>query len=186
MTRATRAYGAHPLHLLTLVASFALVGYAISLLGVGSLWNRHHWWQSIIVWFLGAVLLHDLVLFPAYALADRSLGAGWRAVSGRTPDRPPAVSPVNYLRIPTMASGLLLLLFFPGIIQQGSGSYLRATGLTQAPYLERWLLLTGVFFAVSALLYAVRLIIAGRRRRNVDPVTGHVDTAAAHIAKDGN
>jgi hypothetical protein len=77
-------------------------------------------------------------------------------------------------------------MFFPGIIRQGSDSYLRATGLTQAPYLERWLLLTGVFFAVSALLYAVRLVIAGRRRRNVDWVTGHVDTTAAHMATDGS
>ena len=185
LTRASRAYGAHPLHLLSLVASFALVGYAVSLLSVGSLWNHRHWWQSIIVWFLGAVLLHDLVLFPAYALADRSLGAGWRAVSGRTSDRPPAVSPVNYLRIPTMASSLLLLLFFPGIIQQGSGSYLRATGLNQAPYLQRWLLLTGVFFAASALLYSVRLVIAGRRRRDVVPVAGHIDPGSVDIPTAG-
>ena len=186
LTRATRAYGAHPLHLLSLVASFAVVGYAISLLGVGSLWNHHHWWQSIIVWFLGAVLLHDLVLFPAYALADRSLGAGWQAVSGRTPDRPPAVSPVNYLRIPTMASGLLLLMFFPGIIQQGSDSYLRATGLTQAPYLQRWLLLTGAFFAASALLYSIQLVIAGRRRRDIDPVAGPIDPTSADTVAVGS
>jgi hypothetical protein len=180
MRRAAGAYGAHPLHLLALVASFALVGYAVSLLGVASLWNHHHWWQSIIVWFLGAVLLHDLVLFPAYALADRSLGAGWRAVSGRSPVPSSAVSPVNYLRIPTMASGLLLLMFFPGIIQQGAGSYVRATGLTQAPYLQRWLLLTGSFFAVSALLYAGRMIIASRRTRSVEPVADDVDTPAGN------
>lgn len=161
--RMRAAYGAHPLHLLTLVASFALVGYAVSLLGVGSLWNHHHWWQSIIVWFLGAVLLHDLVLFPSYALADRSLGAGWRAVTGRAPSATWVISPVNYLRIPAMAGGLLLLMFFPGIIQQGKDSYLRATGLTQAPYLQRWLLLTGAFFAVSALIFAVRMVLTARR-----------------------
>jgi len=34
------------------------------------------WWQSILVWFLGAVVLHDLVLFPLYALADRAHTAG--------------------------------------------------------------------------------------------------------------
>src|SRR5271157_5195388 len=146
--RARRLYGAHPLHLLTLVASFALIGYVISQLGVHSLWNDRVWWQSIIVWFLGAIVLHDLVLFPFYALADRSLGAGWRAVTGRAPQETPAVSPRNYLRIPAMASGLLFLLFFPGIIQQGSASYERATGLTQAPYLGRWLLVTGAFFAI--------------------------------------
>jgi hypothetical protein len=162
--RARRLYGAHPLHLLTLLASFALVGYAISLLGVHSLWNDRVWWQSIIVWFLGAIVLHDLVLFPFYALADRSLGAGWRAVTGRAPQVELAVSPRNYLRIPTMASGLLLLLFFPGIIQQGSASYVRATGLTQEPYLGRWLLLTGAFFGASAIAYAARSIQVRRRR----------------------
>ena len=149
VSRAKHLYGAHPLHLLSLLASFALVGYAISLLGVHSLWNDRVWWQSIIVWFLGAIVLHDLVLFPFYALADRSLGAGWRAVTGRAPQATRSVSPRNYLRIPAMASGLLLLMFFPGIIRQGSASYLRATGLTQQPFLGRWLLLTGVFFAVE-------------------------------------
>lgn len=170
-----RVYGAHPLHLLTLVASFAFVGYVISLLGVRSLWNSHVWWQSIIVWFVGAIVLHDLVLFPIYTLADRSLGAGWRAVSGKGPETLGAVSPVNYVRLPVMASGLLLLMFFPGIIQQGKASYLRATGQTQAPYLERWLLLTAAFFAVSALAYAVRSLRIRRRHGSgvdaPDPMT---------------
>ena len=89
------------------------------------------------------------MLFPFYALADRSLGAGWRAVTGRAPQATLSVSPRNYLRVPAMASGLLLLMFFPGIIRQGSASYQRATGLTQQPFLGRWLLLTGVFFAVE-------------------------------------
>ena len=169
MTRASRAYGAHPLHLLTLVASFALVGYAISLLGVGSLWNHHHWWQSMIVWFFGAIVLHDLVLFPIYALADGSLKAGWRTVTGRMPARTAIVSPVNFLRLPTMASALLLMMFIPGIIRQGSDSYLRATGLTQAPYLHRWLLLTGAFFALSAVVYGIRVIVAGRHSRRAVP-----------------
>jgi hypothetical protein len=172
--RAKRAYGAHPLHLLTLLASFALVGYAISLLGVHSLWNDRVWWQSIIVWFIGAIVLHDLVLFPFYALADRSLGAGWRAVTGRAPRATPPVSPRNYLRVPALASGLLLLMFFPGIIRQGSASYLRATGLTQQPFLGRWLLLTAVFFGASAGAYAVATVGARRRKGRSDP--GPTDT----------
>jgi hypothetical protein len=174
--RAKRAYGAHPLHLLTLLASFALVGYAISLLGVHSLWNDKVWWQSIIVWFIGAIVLHDLVLFPFYALADHSLGAGWRAVAGRTPREAPVVSPRNYLRVPVLASGLLLLLFFPGIIRQGSASYLRATGLTQEPFLGRWLLLTGVFFGASAVAYAIATVGA-RRRRSAPSDAGPGDPA---------
>jgi hypothetical protein len=167
-TRFKRLYGAHPLHLLTLVASFALVGYVISLLGTEQLWNPHVWWQSIVVWFVAAIILHDLVLFPFYAIADRSLGAGWRAVTGRLPSSQLAVSPVNYVRIPVMATALLFLVFFPGIIKQGKASYLNATGLTQAPFLGRWLLLTAVFFGVSAVAYALRSFMIRRRHQRVD------------------
>jgi hypothetical protein len=158
-------YGAHPLQLLTLVACFAFVGYVISVMGPKQLWNSRVWWQSILVWFLGAIVLHDLVLFPIYAVADRSLHAGWQAVTGRLPDRRPRVPIVNYVRIPALASGLLFAMFFPGIIEQGSAAYLRATGLTQAPFLDRWLLITAVLFGTSAVAYAVRSAMVGRRQR---------------------
>ena len=68
-----RIYGSHPLHLLTLVAGFALVGYVVATIKPAALWNPHTWWQSIIVWFAAAIIAHDLVLFPVYALADRLL-----------------------------------------------------------------------------------------------------------------
>lgn len=153
LSRFRKFYGAHPLHLLALLASFALVGYVISVLGPAGLWNTDVWWQSILVWFVGAVVLHDLVLFPLYALADRSLARlvhrGRRGAS--------RVPVVNYVRIPVLASGLLLLVFFPGIIAQGTDTYRAATGQTQDPFLGRWLLAVGVIFALSALAYAVRL-----------------------------
>ncbi len=154
-------YGAHPLHLLALLASFALVGYVISVLGPVALWNPDVWWQSILVWFLGAVVLHDLVLFPLYALADRSLGAGLRAVRGRVKTQP-RVLVLNYLRVPFLASALLLLVFLPGIIEQGTDTYRAATGQTQEPFLGRWLLAVAVIFGVSAVAYAVRLGVAAR------------------------
>lgn len=175
-----RHYGAHPLHLLTLLASFAMVGYVISVLGPDQLWNSHVWWHSIIVWFVGAVLLHDIVLFPCYALADRSLGAGWRAVTGRRPQGTARVPSVNYVRIPLMASGLLLLMFFPGIIQQGATTYHTATGLTQAPYLSRWLLLSAGLFASSALLYGIRLLLV--RRRSGSPTQSESSTEEQVLA----
>lgn len=157
-------YGGHPVHLLGVLASFALVGYVIAVLGPSALWNTSVWWQSILVWFLGAVVLHDLVLFPLYALADRTHTTWLRLLRGRRgPHRHPRVPATNYVRLPVMASGLLFLLFFPGIIEQGKGSYLRATGQTQAPFLHRWLFAVAVIFAVSALSYAARLAIASRR-----------------------
>lgn len=166
-------YGAHPLHLLALLASFALVAYVFTTVGPTSLWSST-WWQSILVWFLGAVLLHDVVLFPLYALADMSLAAGVRAMRGHRTS-PSTVPALNYVRIPAMASGLLFLLFFPGIIKQGADTYLAATGQTQAPFLHRWLLLTAIAFALGAVAYAARLGLAPDRSppssqaRHIDP-----------------
>jgi len=173
--RFKRLYGGHPLHLVTLLASFALVGYVISVMGPKQLWNPRVWWQSILVWFVAAILLHDLVLFPCYALADRSLGAGWRAVTGRLPDRTPRVPPINYVRIPVMASALLFLMFLPGIIEQGKGTYHNATGLTQAPFLARWILITAALFGASALAYAIRLLLVRRASYRDEPSSGEVD-----------
>ena len=169
MRRFARFYGADPLHLLAVLFTFALAGYAVAVVGPQNLWNQDVWWKSIAVWFLGAVIAHDLVLFPLYALADRSLTSGLNAMRGRRPPRPQSVSALNYIRVPTLASGLTLLLFLPGIIEQGADAYLAATGLTQEPFLDRWLLLTATFFAVSAVAYATRLALS---RKDGDTVSG--------------
>lgn len=153
-------YGSGPWHVLAMLIAIALAAYTLSVLGVSTLWDGDVWWQTILVWFLGAVIIHDLVLFPVYAVADRLLQRGLRSARPRVPA-------VNYFRVPVLASGLLLLLFFPGIIQQGESSYLRATGQTQEPFLERWLLLTGTFFGASALLYGARYL----RLRSRAPAT---------------
>lgn len=156
-------YGANPLHLLSLLGGFALMGYVISVLGLNQLWDTRVWWHSIVVWFIGAIVLHDLILFPLYALADRSLGAGWRAITGRLPTRAPRVSPINYIRTPVLACGLLFLMFLPGIIQQGKRTYHGSTGLTQSPFLDRWLLISAALFGLSAVAYTVRSLLVGRR-----------------------
>jgi hypothetical protein len=165
LARFTAFYGNNPLHLLGTIAALALGGYVVSVLGPHALWNHTVWWQSIGVWFLAAVVAHDLILFPLYALADRSLTGALAAVRGRFKRPAPRVSPLNYLRIPTLATGLSLLLFFPGIIQQGQFSYLAATGQTQQPFYGRWLLLVATLYGLSALAYAVRLAVAEPRAR---------------------
>lgn len=155
MRRFRAVYGSHPLHLLTLVAGFALFGYVVATVTPAALWNGRTWWQSIIVWFAAAIVAHDLVLFPLYALVDRILVRG-------SPIPRLAVSPLNYLRTPALGSALTLLLFLPGIIEQGTPTVLAATGQTQEPFLGRWLLLTAAMFGVSAAAYAVRLATARR------------------------
>jgi hypothetical protein len=170
--RFTAVYGSDPLHLMGTIAALALAGYVVKQLGPQALWNPKVWWQSIAVWFFAAVIAHDLILFPLYALADRSVTAALTAVRGRWVGRSkrssPLVSPLNYVRVPSLAAGLSLLLFFPGIIGQGRSSYLAATGQTQQPFFARWLLLVAALYGLSALIYATRLAVAGRRDRPAD------------------
>ena len=158
--RFRRIYGSHPMHLMTMGAGFALAGYVVVTAGPATLWKpQGAWWHSIALWFAAAVIAHDLFLFPMYAAADRLLGIARRPTSR---DKPP-VPPRNHLRLPALGSGLIFLLFFPGIIRQGAHLYLADTGLTQRPFLGRWLLLTTAMFATSAVLYATRLLLAQRR-----------------------
>ena len=152
-------YGSHPLHLLTLIAGFALFGYVLATIKPATLWNPNTWWQSIIVWFAAAIIAHDLVLFPFYAFVDRILLAGSRI---RPPRSETSVPVLNYVRVPALGAGLTLLIFLPGIIEQGAPTYAAATGQTQEPFLGRWLLLTAAMFAASAVLYAIRLVSARR------------------------
>lgn len=70
--RWARAYGASGWHLTLMFASLVLVAYVLAVVGLSALWNSEVRWQSIAVWFVAAVIFHDLVL-SRYALADRVL-----------------------------------------------------------------------------------------------------------------
>ena len=158
MAKLIRGYGAGPLHVLASLACFALAGYAVL--------KVVHAPQAVMiaVWFVGAIIGHDLVLYPLYALADRSLAPLRR----RSPALP-AVPWINHLRVPVVLSGLLLLVSFPLILGLNEDTYRGATGLSTAPYLGRWLLITGVLFAASALVYALRLARTARTSREARP-----------------
>jgi hypothetical protein len=172
-SRFTSIYGSGPLHLLTMVSGFALLGYVLATFSPATLWNPGTWWQSIAVWFAAALVVHDLVFFPLYALADRLLFLG---VCRRSSRRHPKILVRNHIRIPSLGAGLTLLIFLPGIVEQGGSTYLAATGQTQHPFLGRWLLLTATMFAVSALSYAARL--AGSARRAATGPSGKGETLA--------
>ncbi|OPX11362.1 hypothetical protein [Mycobacterium sp. AT1] len=167
MTVFRRLYGDHVLHLIVLVAALALGAYTISVLGVDQLFNPRVWWQSIAVWFAVAVIGHDLILFPLYALVERLLPKGRRRAEPVDATR--RVPIVNYLRLPTLATALTFAMFLPGIIEQGAFTYTAATGLTQEPYLARWLLLVAGFYLTSAVCYLVRSIMT--RTRPARPTT---------------
>ncbi|MFC9515116.1 hypothetical protein ACFTSD_05275 [Nocardiaceae bacterium NPDC056970] len=167
MTRLARYYGAGPLHLVAVLFCFALIGYSVSVTGLESFWNPDNWWQSIAVWFAGAIIAHDLVLYPIYSLGDRSLSSGLDPTRRHRHARERTVPPLNYVRVPALGTALTFLMFFPGILQRGADTYLAATGQTQEPFLVRWILLSVAMFGISALIYAVRVIRARRRGREV-------------------
>jgi hypothetical protein len=158
MARFRSVYGSNPLHLLTLVAGFALFGYVLATVEPATLWNPDTWWQSIAVWFAAAIIANDLVLFPLYAAVDRILCA----TNHIRPKGETTVSVLNHVRVPALGTALTLMVFLPGIIEQGAPAYVAATGQTQEPFLARWLLLTAAMFAASAVVYAVRLGLARR------------------------
>nr|WP_122524980.1 hypothetical protein [Mycobacterium attenuatum] len=142
-----------------MLAGFALLGYLVVTAEPSTLLKPEgSWWKSMAVWFAGAIVFHDLVLFPIYALADRLLGMAARP-------RPAWVPARNYLRVPALGSGLILLIFLPNIIEQGAQKYFEDTGLTQEPFLGRWLMLTSAMFAVSALVYSIRVATGEDRTR---------------------
>jgi hypothetical protein len=148
IARLRRLYGSGPLHLLALIASFALAAAALShFIDTGAPMN-------IAVWFVGAVVLHDLVLWPLYAVLDRIAADAGRGAR---------VPPINYLRVPAFLSGLALLVYFPLILRLSPAVYEGATGRDPSAYLGRWLWITGALFAGSALLYAVALRRARKR-----------------------
>ncbi len=154
-----RLYGEGPFHLILLAASFCLASYAgVRLLDGDTV--------GVLLWFAGAAVLHDLVLLPVYAGADRAL----RAALG------PRTALVNFVRVPAFLSGLLLLIWFPLIARRTERRYEAAAGTTPDVYFGNWLLITGVLFALSALWLLVRALRSrtGRRRdTNVRPSAPH-------------
>ncbi|MGH3695775.1 MAG: hypothetical protein ACRDRX_17605 [Pseudonocardiaceae bacterium] len=140
--------------LLALLAGFVVAGYAgVRLLagnpiGVGG-------------WFVGSAVVHDLLLFPLYAGLDAALVLLLR--------RRPALATVagvrwlNYLRVPTVISGVLLLVWSPLILGLPTAIE-NASGLPAPPLRSHWLAVTAVLFAISAVTFAVRVIMTQRAR----------------------
>jgi hypothetical protein len=166
-------YGAGPLHLLALLASFAIAAAAV----IG--WfERPRVVVNVLEWFVAAVVIHDLVLLPLYSLLDRIAfgGLGKREVRAHRAAAPELVNPTPYLRIPAILSGLLLAAFFPVIFGLGHQTELSASGIAESGYLARWLLATGVMFAVSGVVYAFAVARAAARTGPMAPESVQVST----------
>lgn len=145
MGRFRDSYGAGPLHLLAVVASLAVAGYALLELveRPGPL--------SFALWFGLAIVAHDLIAFPLYsalaAIAGRALVP--RGEGGRIA--------LNHLRLPALLSALAFAVWFPLILGLSDELLTSKTGIGADAYLGRWLLLTAALFAGSGLVLAIRM-----------------------------
>jgi hypothetical protein len=132
-----KRYGASPLHLLAHLVLLPLAAWALlTVLDFRAAAN-------VVAWLVAAVILHDLVLLPAYSGAD---WAARRVLRGA----------VNYVRVPAGLSLLLLVVFWSTIRGRGEGAYEHVSGRTWDGYGLRWMLVSAALFAASALLYLVR------------------------------
>jgi hypothetical protein len=143
-----RRYGRGPIHALLVLASFTFALWALARV-LGTLSDP----IRFVVWFLGAIVAHDLILFPLYTLLGLVAG---RTLTAPGPSRL-RIAALNHLRVPVLLSGLLLLVWFPLILEESPAAYRRVSGMSTDVYLGRWLLLSAALFAGSALLFAVRV-----------------------------
>lgn len=150
-----RLYGHSPAHLLILLASFAVCGYAAA-----RLLDRD--WYDVAKWIVLAAVLHDLVLVPLYSSADWLLQRALRTGGGTVPEDQSEHSiavrsaVVNHVRVPALLSLLSLLVYWPLISQGDNRTYALLTGLTPDVFWYRWLLVAASLFALSAMVFCLR------------------------------
>jgi len=143
--RLSRTRGRPSWQLAAHVASFALAIYAFSRIFAGG----HV--ENYLAWFVGAALLHDLVLLPVYSALDRAFGSSLARAGSRQRF-------VNHVRVPALISGLLMLVYFPLILGLSSRTYTNATGHHPSDYLRNWLLITAAVFMLSGGIWVLRRI----------------------------
>ena len=151
--RFRHAYGAEPFHLLVAVTTLGFAGFAF--LYTAARPDR----LAFLLWFGGAIVGHDLVLFWMYATVRRGL----ERLGANLGPRGLGLRAVNHFTVPTFVSALLFLVWFPLIAGKGSGSFMRASGLSNDVYFERWLLASAAMFTASGLVLALRARGLARR-----------------------
>ena len=155
MNRFRRLYGAGPAHLVALLVSLLVSGLAVRRFFDADAAET----VKILVWFGLGIVTADLVFLPLYSVADRIL-------SRHPADGPGAARFARarmHVRVPLILSGLLLLVFAPLILRRNPGDFGDASSLSPDPFLHRWLIAAAGLFALSAVIYGVRVMLARRR-----------------------
>ncbi len=134
-----------------------LVTYAITAYAVWAIFQGARPW-TVLLWLAGAIVAHDFVFLPFYTALYRLA----RRAGDAHPRRRRRVIALQHVAVPVMLSLLLLLAGLPLVLELSETAYRPTTGMSQEPYLERWLAVTAALFVLSAIAYAIRVRRAAR------------------------
>jgi hypothetical protein len=161
MTFLRHRYGAGPLHLIATLASLGFAGWALY-----AYLEPRTTDVRFLLWFAGAIVAHDLVAWPLYtALNNLAFDARRRRGPGET-----FVAGIAYVRVPAVLSAIVFLVWLPLILGKSERVYEQVAGKVPGGFLARWLLLTGLLFLGSGLLYAWRSRRAQLRSGMMAPI----------------
>ncbi len=141
-----RTYGDGPRHLIGVTVAIVAAAYAWT-----QIFAQPQAWQ-VVLWFVGAIIAHDLVLLPLYTLLYAVAKRAGR--SGHRPARD--VTVLHHLVVPAAVSVLLLVVWLPEILRVSDVNFRALASLSSHAYLSRWLLITAGLFLASAIVYAAR------------------------------
>ena len=108
---------------------------------------------GVAVWFVGAVIGHDLLLMPLYSLADRSVMAVVQAPPAEAARGAVDQLPARPRRAVRPAAADLVPADPPAAVAVST----RRPRCPLDPYLWHWLAVTGALFLLSAVAFALRL-----------------------------
>jgi Na+/melibiose symporter-like transporter len=157
-----RRYGAGPLHLVGVLS--------VAIIAVYALWKVHEesGVKKLLFWFVLSLVFCDLVAWPIYTVVDRM---AIRAQERHQLGRRQLVPWINHIRVPTVISAVLFVMFLPLILRLDNTYFERAAGFSENVYIVNWVMVSVALFAGSALIYLMRLMRASRRTRSSDKTT---------------
>ena len=144
-----RRYGAGPLHLAAHLVGFAIVVLTFDRIFTGG------GLPKLLVLYLGFVIAHDLIFVPLYTGLDRITRM---ALARLSLPRRTGLPMINYVRVPALISGLLLIIYGPLILRLSDGTYYAISGHHLEHYLRNWLLITAALYLGSGVIYAARVV----------------------------
>ena len=184
MTLFRRLYGKNPLHLAGHLIVIGITAYLLSIMFQARFAPEP---LNLVLWLLGGAVLHDAVLLPIYGVLNAAFTRGVGGGDGtsvkelamgpaqsskvsaaeRSAAQPPtsrdaqrAVPVINHIRTPIVVSAVLFLVFLPRILERQPQNFLNALGHEPPDFFARWLFVTALLIAGSAVLYGMRRIRA--------------------------